>query len=597
MPYLITPKDNPNIWAYLVPLSFDLMINHHDWGTDFNNFNGQDQDALCSCCLRPLVATGSARILTYRNYQCEQCLRHICNWRDKGQPQHTLTVAESFARRQDAVSAFDPKTQEIVFRPSLEDFDAWHTRCQGLIERTERISPPWPIKDTLCFTHYAHLPYDRPNHIAFYRDVESGIADKLTYMKVGRYLTEFYPRMSAEDKAKYIAEIAALAAATFSLATTPEDITTIYNTASGPDSCMRRKLSPEYDWQKLLDADRMPCHPCATYGNSDLALAYTGPLESVSQRCVVWPKEKKFVRVYGTGPLLQLLLKEGYQEGSFAGARIRRVTFMDPVSGHRATVIPYVDRLMKSGGARRYCADTANRDGEWLILQNSDTGEYSLGETRGHNSDDIFGDQRPMRECENCSMEYDEDDMHGDLCQGCWSETYFTCVQCNRTLARCNETPTMHPTNDTPHCARCIAQMTMACSHPDCNETFVESFRPRSERNLRQEQGVNSLCAAHATQHRHSWGGFEVQVFRGPHVRPMEVRHRRRGEWYCVSSLTQARRGTGGLIMPTREVAESLMAEMHSVHPDSQYRVVDLSAPAEPTNPNPVEVSSDASPF
>lgn len=593
MPYLITPKDDPNIWAYLVPLSFELTSNHRDWITEFNGQN----TSLCTCCLRPLADTGSTRILAYCDYQCEQCMRYICNWRDNNQPQRTLTVAESFARRQDAVSAFDPKTQEIVFRPSQKEFHAWHDRCQGLFERTERIPPPWPIEDKLRHIHYAHLPFNRPNHIAFYRDVESGITDKLTYMKVGRYLTEFYPRMAAEDKAKYIAEIAAFAVTTFSLATTPDDITTIYNTAAGPDSCMRRKSSPEYDWQKLLDADRMPCHPCATYGNSDLALAYTGPLESVSQRCVVWPKEKRFVRVYGTGPLLQLLLKEGYQEGSFAGARIRRITFTDPVSGHTATVIPYVDRLIKGGGSRHHCADTANRDGDWLVLQDSDTGEYSLAETRGHSSDDIFSDQRPMRECENCLTEYDEEDMYGDWCHSCWNEQYFTCGQCGRTISRDQEDPTMHPTNDTPHCERCITHMTTACSHPDCTETFIEAFRPRSERNRRQDQGVNSLCDAHATQHLQSLGGFEVQVFRGSRVLLTEERHRRRGEWYCVSSSAQARRGTNGLTMPTREVAEALRTEMASMHPDSRYRVVDLSAPVEPTHPNPVEVSSDASPF
>jgi hypothetical protein len=115
------------------------------------------------------------------------------------------------------------------------------------------------------------------------------------------------------------------------LARTPEDIVYVYN--NGPHSCMA------YDLEGAV-FERVDQHPCAAYGNSDLAVAYILRRGEITARCMVWPEQKKFGRIYGDrSRLLERLKENGYIEvWDMAGAKIRQLRTK---SGQ--LILPYLD--------------------------------------------------------------------------------------------------------------------------------------------------------------------------------------------------------------------------------------------------------------
>src|SRR5215218_3499799 len=169
--------------------------------------------------------------------------------------------------------------------------------------------------------HYAHFSVDDGAKVAFTPSPEKGMVDIQVRMKPGRYLTKFYPQLTADDVRRLA--IALDKQLDVKFAVTAEDIVRVYN--NGPSSCMSH---PAAHFRCGPDT-----HPCEVYGDSDLQLAYlsTKPLDDpdfrASARALVWPANKTWVRIYGDegrlGPALEAL---GYMEtDSFKGALIRVV--------------------------------------------------------------------------------------------------------------------------------------------------------------------------------------------------------------------------------------------------------------------------------
>lgn len=576
MPYLIVPKGQPHIHVFLAHLPFIWSIRHHDY---WETYSGAYENFRCSCCLRLMKDTATARVMDYRLHQCETCITAV-----EVAPGRSPNCARSYLTRVDALHDCDTKTQEIVFRPSPAETDVWQSRSQRRFNTGEWKDIPWSVSGE-CSNHYTHIAYEKPGQVAFYRDEESGVLDKLTYMKPGRYLTEFYPTMDAAQMAEYIAHVTARTVGTYTLATTPEDISRIYNTAKGPDSCMRRKTSAEYDWQPLLDSGRMPCHPCAVYGNSDLALAYTGPIDAISQRAIVWPEKKRFVRIYGTGPLRHLLLRDGYNPGSFAGAKIRRVRFRDPESGESALVTPYVDREQVGD---RFAADSADIQGDWLILRGESGGDVYLGETRGHTSDDIHVEERDTVICDACDSEVGAENARDGLCESCWANRYFECHDCDSVINRDDDESTISPRGHW-YCESCIARQTQTCAYEGCDETFIESFRSTVEQRERRSNAVSQYCDEHAREMlapvlpppdttsvtESPTGLFEVHLYRGTYRSNDTLDRYRPDGWYLVQLDYQTYSGT-------LDICQSVMARLQENYPNSPYRIQPAFTPMTP---------------
>src|SRR5215218_10534460 len=145
---------------------------------------------------------------------------------------------------------------------------SWATRKDPCWEEREELrlrdgtyeKLPWDLEPIP--QHYAHFSVDDGAKVAFTPSPEKGMVDIQVRMKPGRYLTKFYPQLTADDVRRLA--IALDKQLDVKFAVTAEDIVRVYN--NGPSSCMSH---PAAHFE--CGPDR---HPCEVYGDSDLQLAY-----------------------------------------------------------------------------------------------------------------------------------------------------------------------------------------------------------------------------------------------------------------------------------------------------------------------------------
>lgn len=205
----------------------------------------------------------------------------------------------------------------------------WPLREQARFLLGDYQPVPWAAELTPIPGHYAHLSTDKDGLIAYTQDDVKGVGDKQTQIRPGRYLTRYYPELSAADVRRLVRDVPR--PATLAFARTADEIEHVY--LVGPHSCM----------SNAADTYEGPCHPVRVYGDSDIALAYAVPPGGKpTARALVWPERQRFGRIYGDEPLLEQLLGDvGFTRGSFAGARIRRIP-VEPDDDVRV-VMPYLD--------------------------------------------------------------------------------------------------------------------------------------------------------------------------------------------------------------------------------------------------------------
>ncbi len=403
------------------------------------------------------------------DYLCETCATAPSTKRD----------TPEYATRATAARHLKPK-QRIDFVPTPEQVTIWREREQDRFDKGIYADVPWHV--TTSLRHYAHMSVETPEHIAYTKDDEAGVLDKQTRVKPGKYLAEFYAtRLSPHEIAGYVAQCAAYATGVYGVASTKADITAIYNVTSGPDSCMRRKRNPEYNWQKLLDDGELPCHPCATYAGPDLAVAYIGKLGEISQRAVIWPDKKQYTRIYGTGPLQLLLQRDGYSKvAALDGARLTAVPFRD------GYVVPYMDG----------CAYGELDDKERYIIVSADNGDLALDHVNGHTS--TYEREEPDQDehgCANCGESCHVDNTYCDSC----ADEMWTCEACAEDYF--NDQFQSMPSGHL-YCDTCVAERTVSCDAEDCENTWIEkeefTYRERQDRRTDGKTGLCRSCAAHS---------------------------------------------------------------------------------------------------
>lgn len=359
------------------------------------------------------------------------------------------------------------ETHMVSFLPSTLELKSWKRRERERFESGEYIYPPWHDREKtdLAEVHFAHLSLDKPGMIAFTPDPEAGITDKQTRITPGRYLERFYADwFSTKEIANYVSQVSSNFAE-FKLATSVEDIRKVYR--NGPCSCMGGPDShtSQYWTERSLEG-HMPCEVYAS--PSDLAVAYFGSLEKPSQRSVVWPEEKRFTRIYGTGPLERLLIRAGYNTTSnLDGARIRNI------SVHGGYLMPYVD------GSEQ--ATVLNN----RFLRLEEDGELGTQTTNGY----VNG--RETARCEHCHDETDLDELSGGYCESCCEEMW-TCSGCNETLFGNDEYTSI---GDNQYCESCIADHTETCQDEHCHNTWItENEFTRDEIRERERRDLADLC-------------------------------------------------------------------------------------------------------
>lgn len=401
-----------------------------------------------------------------------------------------------FDTRKEAYAASEPGITTVSFSANYSELDTWSTRENhrarfGLYQRVPWSNREMPHYDdrgninklwTTINKHYVHMSLDRPGMIAYTASIEHGIADRQTRIAPGKYLREFWANyLTSEEILGYIHACSATGQV-LHIARSVDDIRRIYGSKEcGFSSCMQAKYSREYEWQKHYDNDSAD-HPCAMiYGNSDLGVAYVGDMDRVSQRAVVWPDKKQYVRIYGDGPLVTLLFQAGYREmGKLSGARIRRIDH--PLGGF---YMGYID-----GSDYAYPIE----DGYYTLNQSngSTTRSVATDSLSGSTIDDLpdEDDEPESHYCDHCGDEPVDDS--GDLCSSCADEQW-ECVSCARTYYGNTDQTEL---NGNYYCPRSGCAGTInSCSIESCDTRWIENdaFNAQ-ERRTRTTRSINEMC-------------------------------------------------------------------------------------------------------
>lgn len=274
-------------------------------------------------------------------------------------------------------------------RPIIDN--SWISREQARFDSGEYEGLPWNLvgywkNDINADCLFPHVSKKFPGKIAFTENAAKGAADIQTAISPGRFLERFTTmgehirkELANEFTAKYSTDSLELL-----FARTADEIEDVYLT--GPESCMSKPAN-RYD---------SSVHPVRVYAAGDLAVAYlqTQPDDdsdpTIVARCVCWPEELIYTRIYGrhgANDKLQARLNNlGYKSGDLEGARLQKID-----DGDGQYVMPYLDQGL-----------CFNDNGDYFAI--SVDGEFAADNTNGLTS------LRPRCTCDNCGDPMDEDD-------------------------------------------------------------------------------------------------------------------------------------------------------------------------------------------
>jgi len=375
--------------------------------------------------------------------------------------------------------AFQAKTdgQTITFVCSEDERYQWKERERGRFESGEYARVPWAESEIgtdwmhECRFHFVHLSKDKLGLVAYTPDDEYGVQDRQVRLKPGAYLSRFASGLQPSEIDDYCARVKSFSW-TFQIARTTDEIVKVYR--NGPSSCMDKRHEQRGNF------NTGGIHPCSVYGESDLAVAYLGTLDDVTARCVIWPDETIYTRVYGDTTLEHLLGAAGYSQGTLSGAKIRRIE-----TRHGALVMPYIDG---ADGASWHSRD-------YMILSDDDS-DYSVKRTDG------LAEEATVA-CEHCGRDFTPDDDE-TLCDDCDNDRFY-CDECDTDYFGDDTTSHYLENARRTVCDGCYSNLETECEL--CDERWIETERfSRCERDERQRLHVTGLCADCASEHRYCDG-------------------------------------------------------------------------------------------
>lgn len=398
-------------------------------------------------------------------------------------PYVTRETAQAFARRQDSKLT-------VSFVPNPDDRSAWFRRERDRFEVGTYVEVPWTVDGYLSHAnHFAHLSTTEDGLIAFTLNAEHGIADRQTRMKPGRYLNKYYADVLSPDRiAAYVAQVQALKAATLQIATTTSDIRRVY--MAGPPSCMDGAHLERGDIESSI-------HPSVVYAApSDLAVAYWGDIDGVSQRSVIWPDKQRWARIYGTGPLERLLTRAGYTQGSLSGAHVLRIA--DPERADR-DLMPYIDTCEFCNPSHKMV--DGQRIATYVIRDTC--GDYRCQGQQGFaTSNEPDEPDTHYRDCDHCNRTYDSDDEGtSEYCQRC-EDNRTECEHCDRTYFDHDNDTIWHYVSDDRWCEACYTREASVCQQAGCAKRWIEdSVFDADTMKERERIGSSDYCYSCAMEY------------------------------------------------------------------------------------------------
>lgn len=275
----------------------------------------------------------------------------------------------------------------------MRDCDRLYPKPQYELHALQHVgldTPSFTAEDWYEGGHFPHFSDSHPGVVRVHDPKKATYSLSADFLsaKPGRFLKKHFPHLKANEIADISARtIEESTPSEFGIATTPDDIQTVYET--GPKSCMAgpiHKLSPAADWSDPK------IHPARAFGAGDLAVAFLRRGSRVTARSLIRPSTQVYNTIYGNKVALDLRLKSlGY---SCAEMNDRRW------EGSRLLAIPYPNlSIVPPGRTLRHpvflspYGDSFNRfnlkqDGETLYLQ------VVCGYTDSERWDNIYGTNR-----------------------------------------------------------------------------------------------------------------------------------------------------------------------------------------------------------
>lgn len=379
----------------------------------------------------------------------------------------------------------DPAAFMVRFVPTDTERNEWRLREDHRFTDGTYIHVPWMSERyswpddvfSTIQTHYAHLSTSHPGLIAYTPSDEYGVQDRQIRTKPGRYLQQFCGHFLTNEQ---IADYAAKCSAEhigLKIATTADDIERVY--IGGPHSCMSHRPSSE--------SFRGHCHPTRVYGDSDLAIAYTGDIDSASARAIVWQDKHLYGRTYGHCTLIEKLLSDaGFSYGSMVGAKIRAI---EDENDNDRWIMPYIDRVSSA----EYLGNG------WIRLGNGDLCvENTDGVSQKYNEDDEDDEPDTARHCDRCNRLYNTDDRDAtdEYCRRCEEDRGY-CDYCH------NDTwDYILDADGDILCDNCQTSLTCADEHCD-HEWIEEAVFTSAQHETRASTHVDDLCQSCAEHYQY----------------------------------------------------------------------------------------------
>lgn len=363
---------------------------------------------------------------------------------------HFDTAAEAHNARKALAS-----NAVVTFVPTTEQREDWRYRELRKVERPastgcQRL--PWAHEAwqaELNRLHHAYLSAEKPGLLAYTPSEEWGVADRQLRVRPGKYLEQFAPHLTQQERDHYCAQVKAIDDRNVvHFTSSPDTIEKVYQL--GPDSCMSKRPSS-------YCSDGV--HPTRIYGDSpDLQLAYLGDLDerTIRARVMVWPSRLIYSRIYGDETIGYLLKQQGYSKGSLAGARVRAVECDNDSDVY---IMPYVDGI-ESARLDSTC--------DYLIFQETDDGYYCQNTTGVTDNNYSREQENETNCCAHCDTEIDSDSVY---CESC-DESRYECGHCNRELF--DRDRAADDIGDYDHvCQRCVRSYAACCA--ECDNRYLST--------------------------------------------------------------------------------------------------------------------------
>jgi hypothetical protein len=238
------------------------------------------------------------------------------------------------------------------------------------------LQAPWWVGSTAEADHFAHISADGES-IAFTETPEKGALDRQLKMGVTAYLGRFFGGKLGGYEIGSIAARLLYGDLEVKFSKSPADFQRVYEEQDVFHSCSDNPSCMRYNRTDFRSSPA-EIHPAYVFGAGDLAIAWIEHKDStpdnfkIVARAVVYPKEKTYVRTYGTSEQMNMALTEklkadGYKRTDcFKGARLLKVECRGGL------VMPYIDG-----------DHSVEVRGKFLRLDYENGDEYSPTETDG----------------------------------------------------------------------------------------------------------------------------------------------------------------------------------------------------------------------